>query len=274
MTFIANSMRSTILKTVPGRTTRISWVDSYAETAPVSPTDGQAKGLQSLYGCTLAQHIMPGSTINGANFATISVGRFWANHTQREWRTASRNGMGSLWSSPIMSARAQVHIIAICVRGAEMATAVLFALHSSITGSCNVYRTLSTWSRLIRRREFYVEALQNYSLFQSVDRNATVGIYPPVSREITSLAWCTHSCAELRLRCCDCPVSAHGIKGYPGTWPDLRSYIDLHESIDFCFSSIHAVHLTVYTVPSWWCQQLHSHSSQVQYCQISLQTRP
>jgi hypothetical protein len=47
--------------------------------------------------------------------------------------------------------------------------------------------------------------------------NTFVGIYPSVSRGMTSLAWCTHSCAELRLRCCDCPVSAHGTKGYLGT---------------------------------------------------------
>jgi hypothetical protein len=85
---------------------------------------------------------------------------------------------------------------------------------------------------------------------------AAVGIYPSVSRETTSLAWCTHSCAELRLRCYDCPVSTRGIKGYLGTWPDGRHTSIYINQFTFCFWSIHAVHLTVYTEPSWWYQQL------------------
>jgi hypothetical protein len=48
-------------------------------------------------------------------------------------------------------------------------------------------------------------------------------------------------------------VTAEGRRvGSQGCFPTrLNIYIYLHESIDFCFTSIHTVHLTVYTVPSW-----------------------
>jgi hypothetical protein len=72
---------------------------------------------------------------------------------------------------------------------------------------------------------------------------ASVGTYPPVrtSKDMLSLLGVRNLALSYGSR-------HMGFRGI-GTGPGEHIY--LHHQFTFCFWSIHAVHLTVYTVPSW-----------------------
>ena len=114
----------TIPEIAPRNTTLTSWVDSYAATTHVIPTDGRARKSLSRYGCTLEHNTMQGYTINAVKDATDWVNRVWIVRMQKEWLTVSKSGVGLRWIGQDTQVKVKVLIKELCARDARMVIAL------------------------------------------------------------------------------------------------------------------------------------------------------